>query len=126
MKTILVDAWNTFVTEEGPNKAMQEMLDQFENRKIILTNANEEEKVKLGIVNMPYEVFTLAHNPNKADPEFYKKMLDHFSLTVDDVVYFEHNAQAVESAQSVGIKTFHYDKDAKDIGSVKAFLEESL
>jgi hypothetical protein len=46
---------------------LQKLLDSFPNRKIILTNANEEEKVKLGIVNMPYEVFSLEHNPNKQD-----------------------------------------------------------
>jgi hypothetical protein len=46
---------------------MQKLLDNFSNKKIILTNANEEEKVKFGIVNMPYEVFSISHNPNKTD-----------------------------------------------------------
>ena len=50
MKTILVDAWNTFVTEAGVDKEMQKILDKFPNKKVILTNANEEEKVQLGIV----------------------------------------------------------------------------
>jgi hypothetical protein len=47
MKTILVDAWNTFITEEGVNSEMQQLLDKFPNKKIILTNANEEEQVKM-------------------------------------------------------------------------------
>ena len=54
MKTILVDAWNTFVTSEGMFEEMKEMLDEFSNDKIILTNANDEQLIKLGIVNMPY------------------------------------------------------------------------
>lgn len=126
MKTILVDAWNTFVTEEGIYQKMKDMLDKFPNKKIILTNANEEEKLKFGIVNMPYEVFTLSHNPNKKDPEYYKKMLKQFSLKPQDVVYFEHNPEAVESAKSQGITTFHYNKETKDVGAVKEFLIKNL
>lgn len=41
MKTILVDAWNTFVTEEGMFREMHEMLEQYPNKIIILTNAND-------------------------------------------------------------------------------------
>ena len=125
-KIILVDAWNTFITEEGVFTKMQELLDSFENRKIILTNANDEEKVKFGIVNMPYEVFTLNHNPNKTEPEFYKKMLEFFKLKPEEVIYFEHNEDAVKSAQSVGINTHHYDKDKKDLESLRLFLENNL
>ncbi len=62
MKTILVDAWNTFVTKDGVFTELQTLLDSFENTKIILTNANDEQMVEFGIVNMPYEVFTLKHN----------------------------------------------------------------
>ena len=126
MKTILVDAWNTFVTDEGMFKEMKDMLDEFENDKIILTNANEEQKVKYGIVDLPYGVFTLEHNPDKIDPEYYKKMLEHFSLTSDEVIYFEHSEDAVKSAQSVGIKTFHYDKEAKDLNALREFLKSNL
>tara|TARA_Y100000310_G_scaffold89559_2_gene86650 strand:- start:2854 stop:3252 length:399 start_codon:yes stop_codon:yes gene_type:complete len=124
-KVILVDAWNTFVTEEGVFKEMQLMLDSFGNKKIILTNANEEQKVKFGIIDMPYEVFSLAHNPDKVDPEYFRKMLDHFSLSSEEVVYFEHNLGAVKSAQSVGIRSFWYDKDKKDSEKVKDFLESN-
>lgn len=126
MKTILVDAWNTFVTEKGIFKEMQDLLDSFPNKKIILTNANEEEKTKLGIVNMPYEVFSLSHNPNKTDPEYYKAMLNNFSLSSEDVVYFEHNEEAVQSAKSVGITTYWYNKDKQDLVALKKFLEENL
>lgn len=50
MKTIQVDAWNTFVTENWVNTEMRKLLDNFSNKKIILSNANEEEKVKFGNV----------------------------------------------------------------------------
>lgn len=126
MKTILVDAWNTFVTQDGVFVDMQNMLDEFANTKIILTNANDEQLVQLGIVHMPYEVFTLKHNPDKVDPTYYTTMLQHFNLATDDVVYFEHNTDAVKSARSVGIQTYHYDKDVKDFGALKDFLVEHI
>ena len=125
-KIILVDAWNTFVTEEGVFTEMRELLDSFDNKKIILTNANEEQKVKLGIVDMPYEVFSLSHNPDKVDPLYYEKMLEHFSIKPESLVYFEHSQEAVESAKSKGINTLHYDKTKKDLENLKSFLENNL
>ena len=127
MKTILVDAINTFVIKsQGIFKEMYDLLESFSNKKIILTNADDEELKKFGLDNMPYIVFTLKHNPNKTSPEYYQKMLSHFSLKADEVVYFEHNIEAVKSAESVGIKTFHYDPQKRDLISLKKFLKENL
>lgn len=127
MKTILVDAINAFVIKgKGIFNEMYKMLEQYPNRKIILTGANDEEIKKFGLNDMPYEIFTLKHNPEKTDPKYYEIMLKHFNLDVDDVVYFEHNEDAMKSAQSVGINTFHYDKDAKDINALKKFINENL
>ena len=130
MKTILVDAVDTFVIEsEGTFKIFKEMydlLETFPNPKIILTGANDEQFKKFGLDKMPYEVFTLKHNPEKTDPKYYEMMLKHFGLDKENVVYFEHNKDAVESAISAGIKTYHYDNDKKDLESLKKFLHENL
>ncbi len=70
MKTILVDAVDTFVIEgEGIFREMHDLLETFPNRKIILTGANDEQFKEFGLDKMPYEVFTLKHNPEKTDPE---------------------------------------------------------
>jgi len=127
MKTILVDAINAFVLkDEGIFNEMYKMLEQYPNKKIIITGANDEQMKKFGLNDMPYEVFTLKHDPEKTDPNYFNIMLKHFNLSADDVVYFEHNEDAVKSAQSVGINTFHYDKDAKDLVALKKFIDESL
>lgn len=127
MKTILVDAVDAFIIEgEGIFKQMYDLLESFENRKIMLTGANDEQFKEFGLDDMPYEVFTLKHNPEKTDPEYYKKMLEHFGLTKDDVLYFEHNLEAVKSAQSIGITTHHYDPKKKDLASLRHFLVENL
>ncbi len=53
-------------------------------------------------------------------------MLEHFGLTVEEVIYFEHNEGAVASAKSVGINVYHYDKDKKDLVALKKFLEKNI
>jgi HAD superfamily hydrolase (TIGR01509 family) len=130
MKTILVDAVNTLIVgnEAGfqINDGMYQLLESFANKKIILTGANDEQFVKFGLHKMPYEVFTLKHNPEKTDPLYYKTMLEHFGLSTSDVVYFEHNKDAVASAQSLGIKTYHYNHEQKDLVALKEFLVENL
>ncbi|NIW00029.1 hypothetical protein GWN26_13260, partial [Candidatus Saccharibacteria bacterium] len=74
---------------------------------------------------MPYEVFTLQHDPEKTAPAYYEKMLAHFGLDKNEVVYFEHNPEAVKSAQSVGIRSFYYDNEKQDLETLKKFLDEN-
>ena len=127
MKTILVDAVDAFVIEgKGIFKEMHDLLETFPNRKIILTGANDEQFKEFGLDKMPYEVFTLKHNPEKTDPSYYEIMLKHYGLSKNNVVYFEHNLKAVKSAQSLGITSFHYDPDKKDLESLKAFINKNL
>ncbi|MBT8259773.1 MAG: HAD-IA family hydrolase [Flavobacteriaceae bacterium] len=125
MKTILVDAWNTFVTKDGINHKMQFVLDGYSNPKIILTNANDDEKKTFGIVNMPYPVFSLAHKPNKPNPDYFKKILSEYDLNPKDVIYFEHNEDAVKSAESLGIKTL-WLKKGSDLTLLEKFLESNI
>ena len=37
----------------------------------------------------PYEIFTLNHNPEKTDSQYYKLMIENFDLNVEDVIYGE-------------------------------------
>ncbi len=130
MKTILVDAVDAFVveTENGFEifEPMRKMLNEFPNTKIILTGANDEQFKKFGLDKMPYEVFTLKHDPEKTNSEYYKKMLEHFNFKPEDVVYFEHNPEAVKSAQSVGIKTHFWDNEKRPLRELSIFLENSI
>ena len=91
MKTILVDAVNCFVSEQGKIfEEMHALLETYPNRKIILTGANDEQFKEFGLDKMPYEVFTLKHNPEKTDSRYFEIFLKHFELDKGDVVYFEH------------------------------------
>ena len=131
MKTLLVDAVNTTIikNEAGKFVKFQELFDLLEiysNRKIIVTNANDEQMKEFGLDSVPYPVFTMKHNPDKPDSLFFKTLLVQYELQASDVVYFEHNPDAVESAKSVGICAYHYDKDLKDLDALKVFLDENL
>jgi FMN phosphatase YigB (HAD superfamily) len=127
MKIILVDAVDCFSSPEGKIfEEMHSLLETYPNKKIILTGANDEQFKKFGLDKMPYEVFTLKHNPEKTDSSYFEKMLAHFSLSKEDVIYFEHNPEAVQSAEAVGIKSYFYDSDKKDLLALKAFLDAHL
>ncbi len=127
MKTILVDAVDCIVSPEGQIfEEMHSLLEAYPNKKIILTGANDEQFEKFGLGKMPYEVFTLKHNPEKTDPKYFEMMLSHFNLAKDDVVYFEHNPDAVKSAESAGIISYFYDHNAKDLEALKRFLDAAI
>lgn len=127
MKIILVDAVDAFVIEgKGIFQEMYNLLETYENKKIILTGANDDQMVKFGLNEMPYEVFTLKHDPEKTDSNYFIKMLNHYGLTSDEVIYFEHNSEAVKSAESVGINSYHYDSSMKDLESLKNFIDSNL
>lgn len=105
---------------------MFELLESFPNRKIVLTNASKERIEESDFAEVPYEIFTLLNDPSKTDPEYFHKLLTHLMLEVGDVVYFDHNPEAVKSAESVGIKTYHFDSEKRDIESLLNFLEENV
>jgi HAD superfamily hydrolase (TIGR01509 family) len=126
MKTILVDAGKTLVVDSKINEEMYKLLEDYFNRKIILTNANDEEMLTSGLVDMPYEIFTLKHNPDKTDPAYFNTMLKEHNLRADDCIYFDHIKEAVESAKSVGIVSYFYDPEKKDIQALRDFLNSNL
>jgi hypothetical protein len=127
MKTILVDAINGLIEEDGTIfQEMLELLEIYPNRKIILTGADYEANNLYSLNDAPYEVFTLKHNPEKSDPAYFTILLAYFGLDKEDVVYFEHAPQAVESAESVGIRSYYYENEKKDLEKLKAFFDGSL
>ncbi|MDO8604040.1 MAG: hypothetical protein Q7K40_01375 [bacterium] len=127
MKTILVDGINCFVSKDGHIfNEMFNLLETYPNKKIILTGANDEQFKMFGLDKMPYEVFTLKHDPEKTNSKYYEMLFERLNLTKKEVVYFEHSLDAVKSAQLVGINTYFYDDTKKDLGSLKEFLDDSL
>ncbi len=126
-KIILVDAINSLINRDGTVfQEMHELLEEFPNKKIILTGANDEQFEKFNLHKAPYEVFTLKHDPEKIDPQYYRTMLARYGLQATNAVYFEHDPAAVESAGSVGILTYSYDHEERDLGALRHFLEAEI
>lgn len=130
MKTILVDAAGTFTVEtaEGSviDKKLQALLDEYENQKIIVTNASQQQRTEYGLTDVPYDMFSLSNNPGKPDPVYFQKLLDQYDLKAADIIYFEHDSDAVESARSLDIKSFHFDHELRDYDSLKSFINNNL
>tara|TARA_X000001036_G_C20416662_1_gene699354 strand:- start:278 stop:655 length:378 start_codon:yes stop_codon:yes gene_type:complete len=119
MKIILVDAWNTFVKEKKIDNELYKILEAFSNKKIILTNASQNERKEYGIMQMPYNVFSLSHNPEKTDPKYFEILCSKYNFNPDDLLYIEHNKKAYKTATLFGIISFLYEGDNK---SVEDFL----
>lgn len=127
MKIILVDAVDCFVSDTGVIfQEMYDLLETYENKKIIVTGASDEQYTKFGLDKMPYQVFTLKHDPEKTESRYFERLLEQFNLTKDGVVYFEHNPKAIESAQSVGITSYFFDNEKKNLNDLKNFLDANL
>lgn len=105
---------------------MLDLLETYPNPKIVLTGANDDQFKHFKLDQVPYEVFTLKHDPEKIDPEYFRILLEKYKLTADDVVYFEHSQEALRSAESVGITTYFYDHTKEDMNALKVFLDENL
>ncbi len=130
MKIILVDAVYTFILKVGDkfelNNNMYELLEKYPNKKIVLTNASDDKFELYGLNNLPYEFFTLKHNPDKIDPKYFEIFLAEYNLKPEDVIYFEHDIEAVKSAQLAGINSYLYDENKKDLEELDNFLKTSL
>jgi FMN phosphatase YigB (HAD superfamily) len=104
-----------------------ELLESFKNPKLVLTNANDHQMKIFGLDNSPYPVFSLKHEPNKTDPDYFNIFLGKHNFATEDVVYFEHDQEAVDSARSLGIDAFHYDvESASRYEDLKEFLTSNV
>lgn len=128
MKTILVDAINGLILRETAeiDNEMYDLLETYKNNKIIVTNANAQEREKFNLKNLPYELFTLEHSPEKTNPEYFRRLLETYSLEVDEVVYLEHNTDAIRSAVSLWIRCFWFNHTKRDLEALNKFLEDNI
>ena len=124
MKKILaVDAVGCLVDLNGNiDNHIFKIINKYKNRKIVLTNANDEEK-KIFLKNISYEIFSLKHNPEKTNPIYYEKFLSEYNIKAENVIYFEHNIKAVKSARLNNITTHHYDGI---VDNLNVFLKKNL
>ena len=130
MKIILVDAWNTLIKNKKIDSTIYNILEGLKNKKIILTNANDKELVNYGIINMPYEVFSLSHDPNKDNPFYFKLLIEKYSLNIDNLIYIEHNKEIAqrtnEMIEDLNLQQFLNKKSGEVVETIKSPSNLSL
>ncbi len=127
MKTILVDAKGALIIKgKGINQPLFDLLEKYPNPKIVVTDANDEESKALGLDAVTYPVFTMKHNPDKPNPDYFKTLMQKFHLSIEEIVYFDHKIEAVESARSLGIVAYYYDSEKGFLGELGKFLDTNI
>ena len=117
----------TFVDEEtGVFKEMYELLETYPNPKIVLSMAPDDLMEEWGLNDLPYECHTSKLDPKKTESLFYAQVLEKYNLTTEEVIYFEHNEEAVKVAESLGITSYYYDPEKKDLEALKTFIDSNL
>jgi FMN phosphatase YigB (HAD superfamily) len=80
---------------------MFELLELYDAKKLIVTNATHEQTKEFGLVDLPYDMYSMEHKPNKTDTLYFTSLLEEFNLVVEDVLYFDHNLESVTAASSI-------------------------
>lgn len=65
-------------------------------------------------------------NQKKTDPKYFQALMQRYNLKCEDLIYFEHNQDAVLSAKSLGINSFYYDPVKKDLDELEIFINSSI
>lgn len=127
MKTILIDAMYTLIDTNGIlDEKIQEILDRYDNPKIILTNMRVETFQKYAMDLLPYPVFTLSREPSKLEPLYFEMLMEEYSIFAHECLYIEHNKEVVACAESVGINTNYFDSEKRDLKLLEEFLENNI
>lgn len=127
MKTILIDAMYTLIDTNGIlDEKIQEILDRYDNPKIILTNMRVETFQKYAMDLLPYPVFTLSREPSKLEPLYFEMLMEEYSIFAHECLYIEHNKEVVACAESVGINTYYFDSEKRDLKLLEEFLENNI
>lgn len=127
MKTILVDAIHTYYKVwEGVQWDLHDLLEWYPNDKIVVTGANDEQIRQFKLTNIPYPLFTLEHNPEKSSPLYFQTFSEIYGIDTNNLVYFDHDPTAVESARSIWIPSFQFNPLTRNLDELKDFLDQNI
>ncbi len=129
IKYILVDAIKCLINDKDKlNQKLHELLQRYRIKKIIVTNDkkrveevlqnfNTEETLKNieDRLGKPYDIIGFDKNPSKDNPEFFKKLLNNYNLKPEEVIYFDHKKDNLESAKKAGINKAELYKNPNQI-----------
>lgn len=123
ISVLFVDGMHCMYDEAfSVNKELLSLLESYHLQKIIVVNGFE--KRARAALQKKFEIFSLEEEGIKKNTlEYWKRVLSYYHLKAHEVLYFDHDKNNVETAQSIGIHALQYTKDIKKI---KTFLEKYL
>ncbi|MEK7498199.1 MAG: HAD-IA family hydrolase, partial [Patescibacteria group bacterium] len=122
-KVILIDGMNCLYDENFKiNKGLLEIINHFNSQSILVVNNFREKGYNL-VKETNWKAFSLEEKKIKKDnPEYFKLLLKEFNIIPEEVIYFDHKKENIESAKSIGINSILY----KDNKQIKEFIENNL
>ncbi|MBI2057006.1 hypothetical protein HYT91_02010, partial [Candidatus Pacearchaeota archaeon] len=130
-RVILVDGMNCVYDENfKPNKELLDIINKFNQHYVLVVNKFREKGINvIKNYDSSYDTnwieFSLEEIGVKKDnEEYFKKLLAMFNpkLNVEDIIYFDHKKENVETAKSFGITAVQYENP----NQIKNFIENNL
>ena len=121
--TILVDGMFCLYDKEFKiNQELLDIINNFGTWNILVVNGFKEKGYSL-VDSSNWAPFSLEEEGIKKDkPEYFKRLLNQYQLTPEEVIYFDHDKNNVKVAKSIGI----ISKQFTNIKSIKEFIEENI
>jgi HAD superfamily hydrolase (TIGR01509 family) len=120
--TLLVDGMFCLYDKDFRiNEELLGLLKNIDNKKILVVNGYKDEAEEL-LKNHGFEVFSFEGKIKKDNEQFFKKLLEKYSLNKEDVIYFDHAEENIKSARNVGILSELY----KNNNQIKKFIEPNI
>ena len=129
VETILVDAVFCLIHkgDEGLslNTELCDFLEAQNKQIIVVTNAKDSVllEIKKLLEHTKFVVFSLQFNPEKTDPEYYKKLIQMYSLDLSKTIYIDHSLDNIAASTQCGIETYQYVDNQETIDFLKARIE---
>ena len=128
-RLILVDGMHCLYDENfNINKELLGLINNLNTHTVLTVNGFREKGLNL-VKNYDknydtnWEAFSLEEKKIKKDSsEYFEVLLKKFNLEAEEVMYFDHDKNNVETAKKLGILSKHYT----DIKSIKNFVEDNL
>ena len=130
----LIDAWNAILLEFPLERLefVENLSLEGQHRLFLLSNTNEihieHEKAKLGKrfdrFKKSFEKFYLSYEMGmrKPDAEIFEFVLNENQLIAEQTLFVDDTKENIETAASLGIKTWHLNVGLEDITELKKHL----
>ncbi|MCF7568170.1 HAD family phosphatase [Sabulilitoribacter arenilitoris] len=125
-KEELVDVWS-FMLKDFPEHRLRflKQLKSTSKYKLILLSNTNELHITWIKKHIPFysdfkncfDAFYLSHEINlvKPNPNIYKFVLNQNTLTANECLFIDDNADNIDTAKSLGIKTWRIDIESEDV-----------